>query len=251
MSDSNNPWGGPAVQTAAVDMSVDAGLRRFMLGVYNKLCLGLILAGALAWVVGNVPEVTRLFFEARPDGRVGLTILGMVVQWAPLVMLLVASFTMRSPTARGASLLYWAVVASFGASLGFIFLVYAQTSIAMTFFITAASFGSLSLWGYTTKRDISAWGSFLFMGLIGIIIAMVVNLFLHNAMMDFVISIIGVLIFAGFTAYDTQKLKIGYAQLKDNQAALSVMTSWGALNLFLDFINMFLFLLRIFGGGRR
>ncbi len=250
MSDSNNPWGGPAVQTVAVDTGVDAGLRRFMLGVYNKLCLGLILAGALAWVVGNVPEVTQMFFQVQ-GGRVGVTPLGMVVQWAPLVMLLIATFTMRSPTAQGASLLYWLVVASFGASLGFIFLAYAGTTIYMTFFITAATFGSLSLWGYTTKRNISAWGSFLFMGLIGIIIAMVVNLFLHNAMMDFVISIIGVLIFAGFTAYDTQKLKIGYAQLKDNQAALSVMTSWGALNLFLDFINMFLFLLRIFGGGRR
>ena len=251
MSDSNNqaPWGASA-QPTLVDAGVDAGLRRFMLGVYNKLCLGLILAGGLAWVVGNVPQVTQLFFQVQGN-HVAVTPLGLVVQFAPLVMLLFAAFTMRSPTAQGANLLYWLVVASIGLSLGSIFLVYAGVSIAMTFFITAATFGSLSLWGYVTKRDLSGWGSFLFIALIGIIIAMIVNMFLHSAMMDYVVSIIGVVIFAGFTAYDTQKLKIGYYQLKDNQAALGVMTSWGALNLFLDFINMFLFLLRIFGGGRR
>ncbi len=248
MSDSNNgsPW---ATAPTTTDMSVDAGLRAFMLGVYSKLCLGLLLAAVLAWVVGNVPEVTRLFFQDN-GGRIGLSPLGMAVQWAPLVILLISAFTMRSPTARGASILYWLVVSLFGMSLGFIFLVYAQVSIATTFVATAGAFGGLSLWGYTTKRDISAWGSFLFIGLFGIIIASLVNMFLHSEMMSFVVSIIGVLVFAGFTAYDTQKLKLGYYAIKDNQNSLGVMTSYGALSLFLDFINMFLFLLRIFGGRR-
>ena len=136
-----------------------------------------------------------------------------------------------------------------GLSLSAIFFVYTGLSVAKIFFITAAAFGALSLWGYTTKKDISGWGAFLFMGLIGIIIAMIVNIFLGSAMMDFIISIIGVLIFAGLTAYDTQKIKNMY-NVNDDDAVASKKAIMGALKLYLDFINMMLFMLRLFGARR-
>jgi FtsH-binding integral membrane protein len=143
------------------------------------------------------------------------------------------------------------VAALFGASLGEIALVYQLGSIFMTFLVTAIAFGGLSLAGYTTKRDLTGFGSFLIVGLIGIIVASVVNLFLHSMAMDFVISVIGVFIFAGLIAYRTQQLKLTYYQLGGNQASLAVATNYGALSLYLAFLNLFLFLLRLFGGGRR
>lgn len=247
MSDFNGRYPGAVAQA---DTSVDAGLRAFMLGVYNKLALGLVVAGALAYVTGSVPEVTALMFRTVGGHAVGYTPLGMAVQWAPLVALLGSMFFMKNPTSRSASLLYWFVVAAMGASLGVIFLVYTGASIAQTFFITAASFGALSLWGYTTKRNLNGFGTFLFMGLIGLIIASVVNFFLRSAMLDFVVSAAGVLIFAGFTAYDTQKMKMTYYAVGGDKAALGPITSFAALNLFIDFLNLFLFLLRFLGNRR-
>jgi FtsH-binding integral membrane protein len=252
MSDynSNSPWGVTAPPTAA-DMAVDQGLRRFMLGVYNKMALGLALSGGLAYAVSHVPALTALFFQTTAGGQItGYTLLGMAVRWAPIVILLVAMFAMRKPTTRGASLLYWAVVACFGLSLGVIFFIYNSVSIASTFLVTAAAFGALSLWGYTTKRDLTAFGAFLIMGLVGLILASLVSWFIHSAMLSFVISIIGVLIFAGLTAYDTQKTKMMYYAAGGDQAVLGPATSYAALNLYLDFLNLFLFLLRLFGGRR-
>ena len=231
-------------------MSVDAGLRSFMLGVYNKLALGLVVAGALAYVTGNVPAVQQLLFAAGPDGRVGLTMLGMVVQFSPLVLLFGSMFFMKNPTAGGVNLLYWAVVATIGAGMGILFLRYTNESIASTFFVTAAAFGGLSLFGYTTRKDLTGIGSFLIMGVIGLIIASVVNMFLQSGMMQLIISAAGVLIFAGLTAYDTQRLKMTYYALGGNQTAMSVATSYGALSLYINFINMFQFLLMLFGGRR-
>jgi FtsH-binding integral membrane protein len=248
MSDFNNGYARPLPRTA--DMSVDAGLRAFMLGVYNKLALGLAVAGALAYVTGNVPAVTELFFTQTVDGRVGLTVLGMVVQFAPLVLLFGSMFFMKNPTAGGVNLLYWAVVGSIGAGMGLLFLRYTDASIASTFFITAAAFGGLSLFGYTTKRDLAPMGTFLIMGVIGLIIASLVNMFLQSSMMQLIISVAGVLIFAGLTAYDTQRLKMTYYALGGNQTAMSVATSFGALSLYINFINMFQFLLALFGGRR-
>jgi FtsH-binding integral membrane protein len=249
MSDFNGGFGATVIPARA-DMSVDAGLRAFMLGVYNKLCLGLVLAGALAWVTANVPAVQVLLYRVVDGHFVGFTTLGIVVKFAPLVVLLGAMFTMRSPTAEGASFVYWAVVSTIGLSLGSIFLAYTGGSIASTFFITAAAFGGLSLTGYVTKRDLSGMGAFLIMALWGLIIASIVNMFLHSTGMYMIISVLGVLIFAGLTAYDTQKLKMAYYQAGADRNRLGVMTSYGALNLFLDFLNMFLFLLRIMGGRR-
>ncbi len=235
---------------ATADMAVDAGLRGFMLGVYNKLALGLVVAGVLAYVTGNVPEVQALLFQRAADGRIGLTMLGMIVQFSPLVMLFGSMFFMKNPTAGGVNLLYWAVVSTIGAGMGVLFLIYTGTSIATTFFVTAAAFGGLSLFGYTTKKDMSGMGTFLIMGVIGLVIAMVVNMFLQSGMMALVISGLGVLIFSGLIAYDTQRLKMTYYQLGGNEAAMGVATGFGALSLFINFVNLFQFLLMFMGGSR-
>ena len=175
MSDFRNGYSTPA--PAKADMAVDAGLRSFMLGVYNKLALGLVVAGALAFATGNVPAVQQLLFAVTADGRVGLTVLGMIVQFLPLVLLFGSMFFMKNPTARGVNMLYWAVVASIGAGLG-------------------------------------------------------------------------VLIFAGLIAYDTQRLKMTYYALGGDQQAMGVATGFGALSLFINFVNLFQFLLAFMGGNR-
>jgi FtsH-binding integral membrane protein len=249
MSDFNGRFGATVIPAKA-DMGVDAGLRAFMLGVYNKLALGLLISGALAWASVTVPEIRNALYVTDAFGRHGFTMLGMAVQWSPLVILLVSMFAMRNPTAGGASLLYWAVVSLMGLSLGIVFLAYTGGSIFLTFFVTAAAFAGLSLTGYVTKRDLSGMGAFLIMGVWGLIIASVVNIFLHSETMNFLISVVGVLIFAGLTAYDTQKLKMIYYQSGGDANRLGVITSYGALNLYLDFLNMFLFLLRIMGNRR-
>ena len=233
------------------DMAVDAGLRSFMLGVYNKLALGLVVSGALAWVVGNVAAVQQLFYVAGPAGEMaGMTPLGWAVQFAPLVLIFGSMFLMKRPSPAMTNILYWAVVSTMGLSLGWIFLVYTGASVATTFFVTAAAFGGLSLYGYTTKRDLGPMGTFLIMAVIGLVIASVVNMFMQNETLYWIISGAGVLIFSGLIAYDTQRLKLTYYELGGNQSALSVATSFGALSLFISFVNLFLFLLRIFGASR-
>ena len=253
MSDFNNGYARPLPQSA--DMSVDAGLRSFMLGVYNKVALGLLVSAVLAYVTGSVPAVRDLLFSTAvfDDGVTrlnGYTLLGMIVAFSPLVLILGSNFVMKNPTAGGASALYWLIVALIGASMGTVVLLYTGTSVVQTFLITAAAFGGLSLFGYTTKKDLSGIGSFLIMGVIGLIIAMVVNMFLQSSMMQMIISIAGVLIFAGLVAYDTQRLKMTYYALGGNQTAMSVATSYGALTLYISFVNMFQFLLMLFGGRR-
>ena len=248
MSDFNNGYARPLPQTA--DMSVDAGLRAFMLGVYNKLAIGLVVAGALAYVTGNVPAVQQLMFQVTADGRVGYTLLGMIVAFSPLVLLFGSMFFMKNPTARGVNTLYWAVVASIGAGLGVLFLRYTGGSLATTFFVTAAAFGGLSLVGYTTKKDLSGMGTFLIMGLIGLIIASIVNIFLQSGTFYLIISAIGVLIFSGLIDYDTQRLKMTYYAIGADQNALGVATGFGALSLFINFVNLFQFLLAFMGGNR-
>ena len=249
MSDFRN--GFTNVAPASADMSVDAGLRSFMLGVYNKVAIGLVVSAALAFITGSYPPVRDLMYQVTADGRFGgFTLLGMIVAFAPLVVLLGSNFVMKNPTAASAGGLYWLIVALIGASMGSVVLMYTGASVVSTFLITAAAFGALSLYGYTTKRDLSGIGSFLIMGVIGLIIAMVVNMFLQSSMMQLIISIVGVLIFAGLTAYDTQKLKMTYYALGGNQTGMSVATSYGALNLYINFINMFQFLLALFGGRR-
>ena len=250
MSDFNRGY--PRAATAPVaDMSVDAGLRGFMLGVYNKVALGLLVSAAMAFLTSSVPQVRDLMFHVNFDGRVSLSALGAVVAWAPLAILLITGFTRTGATPQASGLVYWSIVTLIGASMGLLALIYSGQSIATTFLITAAAFAGLSVVGYTTKRDLTGFGSFLIMGLIGLILASVINVFLQSSMMQFLISVVGVLIFAGLIAYDTQRLKLTYHQLGGDQAAMSVATSYGALSLYLDFINLFRFLLYFMGGARR
>jgi FtsH-binding integral membrane protein len=248
MSDFNRGYARPAYAGRA-DMSVDAGLRSFMLGVYNKVALGLVLSAALAFLTGTFPPVRDLMFSVA-EGRVGLTPIGMIVAFAPIVILLFSGFTMRNPSPRSASALYWTIVSLIGASLGVVVLLYTGASIATTFLITAAAFGALSLVGYTTKKDLTGFGSFLIMGVFGLIIASLVNMFLHNPAIYFIVNILGVFIFAGLVAYDTQRLKMTYYQLGGDQAAMGVVTSYGALSLYINFINLFQFLLSMLGNRR-
>jgi FtsH-binding integral membrane protein len=249
MSDFNRDYPRPATAGPA-DMAVDAGLRAFMLGVYNKVGLGLLISAALAYVTSSVAPVRDLLFVVNADGRlVGMTILGMIVAFSPLAVLLIGRLAFKQ-SPRSSGIVYWLVVALFGASLGDIALLYQVDSIFTTFLITAAAFGGLSLVGYTTKRDLTGMGSFLIMGVWGLILASLVNMFLHSGTMGFVISALGVMIFAGLIAYDTQRLKMTYYQLGGDQAAMGVATNYGALSLYLDFLNLFLFLLRLMGGRR-
>ena len=233
------------------DMSVDAGLRAFMLGVYNKMALGLVVSAALAFGVANFAPVRDLLYRVNENGAlVGYTVLGMVLAFAPLVLVLGAGFMMRNPTAKSSGALYWTIVSVIGASGAVWVLRYTGASIATTFLITATAFGALSLFGYTTKKDLTGMGTFLIMGVWGLIIAGLVNMFLGSGLMQLIISVVGVLIFAGLTAYDTQRLKMTYYQIGGDQTGLAVATNFGALSLYLDFINMFQFLLALFGGRR-
>lgn len=222
--------------------AIDQGLRAFMLGIYNNMAMGLALTGIVAY---------GTYSWAASDPAVAQTLYGSPLRWviilAPLAFVFGLSAMVQRMQPATARLVFLAFAAVMGLSMSSIFLVYTGTSIAQTFFVTAASFGALSLWGYTTKRDMTAWGSFLFMGLVGIIIAMLVNLFLASAALQFAISAIGVLIFAGLTAYDTQRLKNTYDVVAGDQVAAGRASIIGALQLYLDFINLFMFLLRFMG----
>ncbi len=249
MSDFDRGFARPGM-AAAPDMSIDAGLRSFMLGVYNKVALGLVLSAALAWVTGMYEPTRALLFRADGAGHVGYTVLGMIIAFAPIGILLFQGFARRQ-TARSASFTYWAIVSLIGASLGMVFIVYSGVGVFQTFLVTAGAFGGLSLVGYTTKRDLTGMGSFLIMGVWGLILASLASLFFHSPALVFAINLLGVGIFAGLIAYDTQRLKMTYYQMGGDQASLSVATSYGALSLYLDFINLFRFLLYFMGGSRR
>ncbi len=236
-----------------MDASIDQGLRSYMLGVYNYMAVALAVTGVVALVAANM-----FFTGLAGDGPVGLTAAGAAVyqsplQWvimfAPLGFVLALSFGVNKFSASTAQILFFAFAAVMGLSLSWILAAYTAASIAQTFFISAAAFGALSLWGYTTKRDLTGFGTFLFMGLIGLIIAMVVNIFLQSAAMEFAISVIGVLVFAGLTAFDTQRIKLSY-YVGDDGSVAKKKSILGALALYLDFINLFLFLLRFMGDRR-
>jgi FtsH-binding integral membrane protein len=248
MSDYNGNFA-RSVPADRADMSVDAGLRSFMLGVYNKVALGLLLSAGLAFLTGTYPPIRDLMYQVTATG-IRMTMLGMIVSFAPLVLLLVSGFAIKNPSPASSGAIYWSIVSLIGASLGVVVLMYTGASIASTFLITAASFGALSLVGYTTKKDLTGMGSFLIMGVIGLLLASVVNIFLKSPGMVFAINALGVLIFAGLIAYDTQRLKMTYYQLGGDQAAMGVATNYGALSLYINFINLFQFLLQFLGQRR-
>ena len=245
-----------AAARAGTAAAVDEGLRSYMLKVYNYMGIGLVVTGLVAWFA-NAAAVTT-----DPAQAAGTLANGeMVTQWgallytsplvwvfalAPLAFVLVLSFGINKLSVGAAQATFWAFAAVMGLSLSSIFMVYTDASIAKVFFITAATFGAMSLYGYTTKRDLTGIGNFLIMGLIGLIIASIVNIFLQSTMLEFAISAVGVLIFVGLTAYDTQKIKEGYSE-SHGADVLAKGAIMGALSLYLDFINLFMMLLRLFG----
>ena len=243
--------------TIQADASIDQGLRSYMLGVYNAMAIGLVITGIAAFVIASLATSSDPTPYMLPNG-VHLTSFGVtfytspfayVVMFAPLIAVFFLSFKIESLTTSSARTLFFIYAALVGLSLSSIVLRYTPASITQTFFITAAAFGSLSLYGYTTKRDLTGIGSFLFMGLIGLLLAMIVNLFLGSNALQFAISIIGVLIFAGLTAYDTQTIKVMYYE-GDEAETRGRKVVMGALTLYLDFINMFVFLLQFLGQNR-
>ncbi|HTE38466.1 MAG TPA: Bax inhibitor-1/YccA family protein [Reyranella sp.] len=230
--------------------SFDVGLRAHMIRVYNYMASGLALSGIVAFGLFSSPELAGLFFQISPRGAVvGLNGLGWIAILAPLGLLLLTSFKGASMSVGAVQAVYWAVTALMGVSLSLLLFRYTGASVARTFFVTAASFGALSLYGYTTKRDLSAMGKFLFMGLIGLILASLVNMFFPSGTMSFIISAAGVLIFSGLIAYDTQRIKEQYADAYGTDVA-EKMAIFGALSLYLDFVNLFQFLMSFMGQNR-
>ena len=252
MSDFNrNPAvrGGFGADRAAV---VDAGLRAYMIRVYNYMAIGVALTGLVAWFTFSA-AVTEGAGGALALTSFGQAVFGSPLKWvlmlAPIAMVFFISFRIDRLEAGTARALFFTFAALMGLSMSVIFLVFTQTSITRVFFISAATFGALSLYGYTTQRNLSAMGSFLFMGLIGLIIASLVNIFLASTMMQFIISCVGVLVFAGLTAYDTQRIKEMY-DVNDDGSITGKKAIMGALSLYLDFINLFQMLLQLLGDRR-
>lgn len=225
---------------------VDAGLRAHMNKVYGTMSVGMLLTFLVAWAVGSNPQLLGIF---RNPETLQPNILGWIVMFAPLIMVFAFSAAINRLSAAGAQLFFYAFASVMGLSLSWIFVAFTGMSIAQVFLVTSISFAGLSLWGYTTKKDISGWGSFLIMGVIGLIVASIVNIFLGSPAIMFAISILGVLIFAGLTAYDTQNIKVTYLQHahSGDREWLGKAAIMGALQLYLDFINMFMFLLQLFG----
>ena len=230
-----NSWARPAHGSGS-DVELDLGLRRYMLRVYNFMAGGLLVTGLVAYAA-----VATGFYQ-----QLAGTPLMWVVLLAPLGAVLLLGFRIERMTTGAAQATFWSYAALMGLSLAGIFLVYTGTSVARVFFISAATFGAMSLYGYTTQRDLSQLGSFLFMGLIGVVLASLVNIFVGSSALQFMISVIGVLVFTGLTAWDTQRIKEVYVT-SDPRDALTKKALMGALALYLDFINLFVMLLQITG----
>ncbi len=231
----------------------DEGLRQYMLRVYNYMGIGLAITGIIAYAVAQVSVVYSTNGAIVGLTEIGALLYGSPLQWvimlAPLGLVLLFSFRIHKMSASSAQALFWVFAGAMGLSLSTIFMVFTNESIARVFFITATTFGAMSLYGYTTKRSLANWGSFLFMGLIGVIIAAVVNLFVQSSMLQFAISVIGVIVFVGLTAYDTQRIKESYdVHMSGEMASKSAIH--GALRLYLDFINLFIMLMHLLGVAR-
>jgi uncharacterized protein len=251
MSDWNRNYAAPRFGTDRT-VAIDAGLRAHMIRVYNYMAAGIALTGVVAWLTFQSAVTTNAAGRLVLNSF-GQTIFGTPLSWilmlAPLGLVFFISFRINTLSASAARTLFFIYAGSLGLSLSIIFLQYTGQSIGRVFVITAAMFGALSLWGYTTGRDLSAFGSFLIMGLFGIIIASLVNIFLGSNQLQWIISVVAVIVFSGLTAWDTQKIKEMYSPMDDGTVGgrKAVM---GALALYLDFINLFLSLLRLFGDRR-
>lgn len=218
----------------------DAGLREYMSNVYNFMAIALAISGAVAYFISQSPAIIRAIFG---------TPLAWLFMLAPIGFVIFIGAKINSISAATAKNYLWIYSGLMGVSLSGIFLIYTGTSIARVFFITASVFGAMSLYGYTTKKDLSGIGSFMIMGLIGLLVCSIVNLFLKSPGFDFALSMIGTLIFVGLTAYDAQRIKQMYYMSQDAETS-SKMAVMGALNLYMDFINLFIYMLRFFGDRR-
>ena len=236
------------IRTAAGSRAaqVDEGLRAHMNKVYSTMSVGMLVTFAVAWAVGTSPQLLGIF---RNPETLQPNILGWIVMFAPLIMVFAFSAMINRLSAAAAQLFFYAFAAVMGLSLAWIFVAFTGFSIAQVFLVTAIAFAGLSLYGYVTKKDLSGMGTFLIMGVIGLIVASVINIFIASSALHFAITVIGVLIFAGLTAYDTQKIKTTYLQHAHSGDSewLGKAAIMGALNLYLDFINMFMFLLQLLG----
>ena len=232
-----------SMRTVGTDSSVayDQGLRSYMLKIYNYMALALVLTGATALGVASSPNMMAAIFGSP---------LKWVVMLAPLGFIMVMSFGIHKLSFGALQGLFWAFAAVMGVSLSSILLVYTGESVARAFFITAATFGSASLYGYTTKKDLTGMGSFLFMGVIGLVIASLVNLYMQSSALQFAISAICVIVFTGLTAYDSQRLKQQYYQLAGNAKFMAKASIMGALSLYINFINIFVSILQLIGDRR-
>jgi FtsH-binding integral membrane protein len=236
--ETNRPaWAGSTARTVP---SIDVGLRQHMLRVYNYMASGLVLTGIVAYVVANTPAVFNAIFG---------TPIAWVVMLAPLGFMFFLSLRLDRIQASTAQALFWAFAAVMGLSMATIFVAFTGASVARVFFISAGTFAAMSLYGYTTRKSLANWGSFLFMGLIGIVIASLVNIFVGSTQLQMIISVVGVLVFVGLTAYDTQRIKEEYSEYHDHETA-GKLAIWGALRLYLDFINLFIMLLNLLGQRR-
>jgi FtsH-binding integral membrane protein len=239
--DPRTAWGQVGAEGRA-GIAYDAGLRAYMLKIYNYMASGVLLTGMVSLLVASNSALFSLFFA--PTGSP--TILGWAAIFSPLIMVLVMSFGMQRMSASTLRMLFFSYAALMGVSMATIFTRYTDASIAQTFFVTAGAFAALSLWGYTTRRDLSAFGKFLFIGLIGLVLALIANIFIQSGPFQLAINIIGVFIFAGLTAWDTQRLKSLYFQL-EGEEFLGKTVVLGALSLYLNFVNLFQFLLSFLG----
>ena len=239
--------------TAADRAVIDEGLRRYMLRVYNYMASGLALTGIIAYITANASVVMNEAGQITALTSLGATLFQSGLRWvvmlAPLGFVLFLSFGLHRMSFSTAQTVFWMFAAVMGISMATIFIEFTGASVARVFFITAGTFAGMSLYGYTTKKDLSGFRSFLFMGLIGIIIASVVNMFIASSALHFAISVIGVLVFVGLTAYDTQQIKLMYAEADDSET-MGKKAIMGALRLYLDFINLFIMLLHLFGSRR-
>jgi len=240
---------GGAQQTYGQTRSVsrDAGLRSYMLRIYNYMASALALTGIVAMVAANSPAFLGALYNVQGGHAVGMSGLGWLVMFAPVGLVIWLGMGIGRMSVATAQAIYWTYAVLIGLSLSSIFILYTGESIARTFFVTAGTFGAMSLYGYTTQKDLSSFGSFLIMGLLGLIVASIVNMFLHSSALMFATSVLGVLIFVGLTAWDTQKLKVMYYQVGGSGEMLAKVSIMGALSLYMDFINIFMYMLRFMG----
>lgn len=236
-----------SAQSKAV--SYDKGLREYMVGVFGNMCLALIITGLVSFLLGYRPELMALFYTQTAKGGIGLSGLGWIATFAPIVFILLFNYKIQSMSTNTARVMLWLYSALLGISLSPLFLMYTGESVAKIFFITSSLFAAMCIYGYTTKRDLTSFGAFFFMGLIGVLLASLVNMFLQSPAIEFVVSIITVLVFTGLTAYDVQRITNIYygvpaSEMRDKAAVL------GALSLYMNFINLFIAMLKLFGNRK-